>query len=103
MTRDVLPARRFAESIGFSVGSIPYVATLGFHDDGRIGEVFIAGPKSGSDAEINASDAAVILSIAMQHGIDPAAFRHAVKRDSYGRPTGPIGAVVDLLAGREGG
>lgn len=102
MTRESLPPRRFAENISFTIGRIPYVATLGFHEDGRIGEVFVAGPKSGSDAEINASDAAAILSIAMQHGVNPEVFRHAVKRDSRGIPTGPIGVVVDLLAGGEG-
>lgn len=71
--------------------------------DGCVGEVFVSDPKSGSDAEINASDAAAILFVAMQMGVSPKVFQKSVKRDSAGRPTGPIGAVVDLLAaGGEG-
>lgn len=98
MTREVLPARRFAENVSFFLGKILYSVTLGFYDDGRVGEVFIGGPKTGSDAETNARDAAAILSIAMQYGVPPSAFSTAVQRDSSGVPLGPIGAVVDLLA-----
>lgn len=63
-----------------------------------VGDVCFGGPKSGSDAETNTRDAAAILSIAMQHGVPPAAFATAVQRDSDGVPLGPIGAVVDHLA-----
>ncbi|UOK72999.1 hypothetical protein [Ancylobacter polymorphus] len=98
MTRELLPVRRFAESMSFTLGNIFYVVTLGYYDDGRVGEVFVGGPKSGSDAETNARDAAAILSIAMQYGVPPAAFATAVHRDSEGVPLGPIGAVVDHLA-----
>lgn len=103
MTREMLPVQRYAESMSFMLANIFYTVTLGYFDDGRVGEVFVGGPKSGSDAETNARDAAAILSIAMQYGVPPAAFRTAVQRDSSGVPLGPIGAVVDHLAARADG
>ncbi|MGA0561714.1 hypothetical protein ACO2RV_04635 [Ancylobacter sp. VNQ12] len=100
MTREFLPSRRAAASFDFLVGGICYTATLGYFDDGRVGEVFVDGPKSGSDAETNGSDAAAILSVALQYGVPPEAFTRSMQRDSEGRPLGPIGVVVDLLVAR---
>ncbi|QIB32649.1 hypothetical protein [Ancylobacter pratisalsi] len=99
MSREPLPVRRFSESRDFLAAGMSFTATLGFYDDGRVGEVFIDGPKAGSDAEVNASDAAVLLSILLQHDISPAVLRRGMARDEEGRPLGPIGAVVDMLAG----
>jgi hypothetical protein len=44
-------------------------------------------------------DAAVCLSIALQHGVPAEAIRSAVTRDSHGEPSGIVGAVLDLLHG----
>ena len=96
--RHALPARRASETLDFSHDGIRYTLTVGTYPDGRPGEVFIDGPKAGSGAQVNATDAAVILSIAMQHGVPVATLRAAVSRNAAGEPTGPIGAVLDLLA-----
>ena len=96
--RRALPARRSAETLDFSHDGIRYTLTVGFYPDGRPGEIFIDGPKAGSGAQVNATDAAVILSIAMQHGVPVETLRAAVSRNAAGEPTGPIGAVLDLLA-----
>lgn len=96
--RRALPDRRSAETLDFSHDGIRYTLTVGFYPDGQPGEIFIDGPKAGSGAQVNATDAAVILSIAMQHGVPVATLRAAVSRNAAGEPTGPIGAVLDLLA-----
>lgn len=101
MTREMLPARRAATSFDVNVRGVSYTATLGYYDDGRVGEVFVDGPKTGTDVETNASDAAAILSVALQHGVPPAALARSVQRDGDGRPLGPVGVLVDLLALRE--
>ena len=97
-TRISLPLRRHAESFDFEHSGIGYTVTIGSYPDGRPGEVFIDGPKAGSGAQINATDAAVILSIAIQHGVPVEVLRGAVSRNSQGEPQGPIGTVLDLLA-----
>ncbi|WP_428031513.1 hypothetical protein [Ancylobacter sp.] len=99
MTRETLPNRRPAESFDFEIGHIRYTATLGFYEDGRLGEVFLCGPKAGTDIEVNARDAAVVASIALQHGASPDVLRHGLSRDEEGRALSPIGKVLDLLAG----
>ena len=106
MTRENLPQRRANETFEFEYppeAPIRYMVTLGFLEDGRIGEVFVNGPKSGSGAAINAADSAVLLSIALQHGATVDALREApIARDSTGRPLGPIGRLIDMLATGEG-
>jgi hypothetical protein len=44
-------------------------------------------------------DAAVVCSIALQHGITVDVIRHALLRDSHGRASSPLGAVLDIIAG----
>ena len=98
MSREPLPTRRRSET--FSVSSsagIKYTVTAGFYDDGRPGEVFIDGLKAGSDAQINARDAAVVLSIALQYGAPIEVLRHAISRAPDGSPQGPVGAILDTL------
>lgn len=96
--RHALPLRRASETCDFSHDGICYTLTVGLYDDGRPGEIFIDGPKAGSGAQVNATDAAVILSIAMQHGVPVETLRAAVSRNAAGEPTGPIGAVLDRLS-----
>jgi hypothetical protein len=43
-------------------------------------------------------DAAVILSLALQHGADLDAIRKSQCRDSDGRALGPVGQALDLIA-----
>lgn len=103
MTRETLPARRAAENLDFAVRGVNYTATLGYYEDGRLGEVFLCGPKAGTDVQINAHDAAVVTSIALQHGAALDELRHGLQRSADGEALSVIGAVLDLLASREGG
>lgn len=102
MTRELLPNRRACESLEINARGVTYTATLGFYDDGRLGEVFLCGPKAGTDVEVNARDAAVVTSIALQHGASAEVLRHGLSRDEEGRALSPIGTVRDLLASGEG-
>ena len=47
----------------------PFTVTVGFFDDGAMGEVFVDSRKTGGDVEAIARDAAVLLSLALQHGL----------------------------------
>jgi len=95
--RDGLPNRRAAETIGFEHFGADFTMTAGCYADGRIGEIFINAGHANSALDALASDAAIAISFALQHGADLAAIRSAMKRNSQGQPSSPIGAALDLL------
>lgn len=99
MTRELLPARRHAETFEVEAGGYAstHLITLGRYADGRIGEVFINGGKSGELVEAIARDGAVLLSIALQHGASIETISHSITRDNQGHPSSIVGAVVDAL------
>jgi hypothetical protein len=101
VNRERLPNRRAAETFEVEVNGLRYTATVSRFTDGRIGELFLTNHKSNSAADVNARDAAITFSLAVQHGADPEAIRGALSRDSRGRASGPLGAALDLLFGDE--
>jgi hypothetical protein len=79
-----------------------YTGGIGRFEDGRIAEVFINGAKVGSAAEANAQDAAIVASLALQHGCPLETIRHALVRN--GGLAGPLVALLDEVESRsEGG
>ena len=93
-----LANRRASTTFSFKVGGLAYVATASRYPDGAVGEIFLSNHKSNSTADVNARDAAILLSIALQCGADINAIREALCRDSNGRALSPIGAALDLIA-----
>jgi hypothetical protein len=98
--RRTLPQRRRCETFEISFGGLArdHKVTLGFYEDGALGEVFIDFGKSGEVAEAIARDGAVLLSLALQYGAELSNIKSAVTRDAQGEPTSIIGAVVDRLS-----
>lgn len=96
--RQRLPNRRQSETFGFEHAGLKYTATASWFADGRLGEVFVSNGKADSQADANARDAAIVASIALQHGAPLDVVRGALLRDGRGRPSTPIGAALDLLA-----
>jgi hypothetical protein len=95
--RQVLPQRRRAETFTVIHWDQPFVVTVGFFDDGTPGEVFVDSHKTGGDVAI-ARDAAVVISLSLQHGAAVETLRHAITRSSNGAPSSILGAVIDALA-----
>jgi hypothetical protein len=95
-----LPNRRQAETFDLTVAGLRYTATVGRFADGRVGEIFLANHKINSAADSAARDSAIVFSIAVQSGADVESIRKALCRDSRGRPSGPLGAALDLFAER---
>ena len=100
--RQRLPYRRANQSFSFELNGLRFTATVSRFPDGRIGELFVNNHKAGNQVDTNAHDAAILLSLALQHGADVAAVRRALCRDSAGHALGPIAAALDLLAAEEG-
>jgi hypothetical protein len=97
VSRERLPNRREAETFDVEVAGQRYVATVGRHADGRIGELFLTNLKLNSQADTNARDSGIAFSFAVQHGADPRAIRLALCRDSQGRASGPLAKALDVL------
>lgn len=76
----------------------PFEVSVGFYHGGDVGEVFIAGSKSGTDFDGVCRDSAVLLSLALQYGVSLETIGHAVTRNSDGSPSTIVGRIVDELA-----
>ena len=97
MMRQLLPQRRPAETFDLWFWNQSFSVTIGFYPNGAVGEVFIDGGKSGQDIQSTARDAAVVLSLALQHGVPSETIRHAVTRGASEEPASILGAVVDSI------
>ncbi len=106
MTRRALPARRPSETIEVPWRGHSLTITVGFHPaDGAPLEVF-ADTRKGGELGATLADACVAISLALQHGVPPAALVHSIAREpdpaageDAVRPASPVGAILDLLAG----
>jgi ribonucleoside-diphosphate reductase alpha chain len=97
MTRERLSNRRPHESFAFAHAGVRYTAGIGRFPDGRLAEVFLNGAKCGTDADTAAKDAAIVASLALQHGVLCDVIRRALTRNRDGTASGPLGAALDLL------
>lgn len=108
MPREKLPERRRAVKIHFDHvlewgpknlpgKTIPYSATLGYYDDGRLGEIFLEYVKASTMMDIAVRDAAIVLSIGLQYGMDPEALVDSFLQDALGRPEGVLGQLMRKL------
>lgn len=118
-SRTRLPNRRPLITETLVVGGQAIEASVGFDAAGRPRELFLSGAKDGTDLAAILDDASVVLSVALQHGVPPAALVRSVARlptaslalpcldqSSDGArksPASVIGAALDLVASFEGG
>ena len=97
--RQNLPTRRESTTFNFEAeGGLRYVASVSRFPDGTLGEIFLNNHKASSAADVNACDAAVVCSIALQFGVPSEVIRSAVMRDAKGAARGPLGRALDILA-----
>jgi hypothetical protein len=97
--RTRLPNRRLNQTQEFNRDGINIKMTIGFKPDGNIGEVFLNADRADSMLDVLMSDAAIICSLALQHGVPLEQIAHAIKRDKLGLASSPIGAAIDRIAG----
>jgi hypothetical protein len=100
--RQRLPSPRASDTFDFEVGGLHYCATISRFADGRIGEIFLANHKAGSQADTAARDSAIVFSLAVQYGADLETIRRGLCQDGCGRASGPLGRALDLIAQHEG-
>ncbi len=110
--RQRLPNRRPSHTETLAVAGQTFTVTVGFGPEtGRPCEVFLTAGKEGSLIGAMLADAAVVISVALQHGVPAKALAKSVGRLpenpvtpadlDQGRPArlpaSPIGAVLDLI------
>lgn len=111
--RQRLPDRRPAISEVIEIGGQTYTATAGIDlSVPGVREVFLSAAKEGSGMDAILGDAAVVISVALQHGVPvealaksvarvrtapPAPEELGVERLSKTAPASAIGAALDFL------
>ena len=89
-----LPNRRTAEVLDFEHAGHRWTATIGRFSNGNVAEIFL-DTKPSPLADM-AQDAAILASIALQHGATLLAVRHAIAARG-----GPLAAALEMI-GRAG-
>ncbi len=110
--RQRLPNRRPSHTETLEVGGQAFTATIGFDpESGQPCELFLDAHKRDSMFGSMLADAAVVISVALQHGVSGEALARSVGRLPAGPvapadldgapgqkvPASPIGAALDLL------
>jgi hypothetical protein len=93
-----LPNRRASETFEIESQGLKYSATIARYSDGSLAEIFLQNHKAGSMAGINAQDAAVVCSLALQYGVPLDVISKALMRDAHGRASGPLATALDAIA-----
>jgi hypothetical protein len=60
-------------------------------------EVFLNAQKVNTQADVLASDGAILMSMLLQYGCPPADIAHAMKRNPDGSPASPLGRAAAFL------
>jgi hypothetical protein len=96
--RQRLNNRRAHTLFDFEAMGMHFTGSVSRYSDGRISEIFLDNHKCGSAIGTLVRDMAITFSFAVQHGADAAAIQRALSRDDQGRPLGPLGVALDLIA-----
>jgi hypothetical protein len=99
--RKRLPNRRGAIAFELEHGGHRFRAHVGCFANGSPGELFLDAAKQNSGLDALAADAAILISLLLQHGATPAEIGHALRRSPNDAPASLIGAVVDELHATE--
>jgi hypothetical protein len=86
-----LPDRRPAQIAIFEHDGRRYRATFGTFGDGKLGEIFIDTGKANSALQQHSDDAAVLVSLLLQHGVAPKTIKQSI--------SGPIRTALDIWIG----
>jgi hypothetical protein len=101
--RKVPPNRRASETITFkwpanSHRAPTYFVSSSKSDNGSIYEIFVASARPSSPMADVIRDASIIISLALQHGVDINTLRHSITRLNDNSAASIIGRALDLIA-----
>lgn len=93
MNRLRLPNRRRSTTHDLTFDDQSFTVSVGFDQIGRARELFIRGQRPDSALDRLCTDASIAISLALQHGVEPAVLAKAV-----GAKGSVIGAALAVLA-----
>lgn len=104
--RMVLPHRRPSVTVFAEWQGHPITVTVGFCPASAAPREVFADAVKGGQMQATLADACVLISLALQHGLPPAALAKSLARcpdvlagGGADMPASPIGAIVDLIDG----
>ena len=99
MARQRLPNRRPNETVAVIHDGHAYSITLGLHPaTGQVQEIFAHDAKMDSAMDRILDDVCILLSILLQHGVDPSSFIGSMGRlGPGGEPASIVGRLAGLL------
>ena len=95
--RHPLPSRRQSTTQRLTFEGHKFHITIGFYDDGTPGEVFCDVGKTPQAVQQIISDACIVISIALQHGVPGEALGKSLPRADNGKCYTVIGVICNLL------
>jgi len=101
--RNNLPHRRSSIIFTLEFQGEQYDVTTGFYDSGSFGEIFInrvrdkTAAKLGQHLEAVCRDSAILMSLALQYGVNLLDLKHSITRDDDGVPMSIVGAIIDSI------
>lgn len=105
MGRVDLPDRRYSANREIEFKGSKFTVTVGFNNEGEPKEVFADGAKQGSALAAIVSDACVLVSVSLQHGISASELGESLGREpdplrgqGADRPASPIGIIIEAVA-----
>lgn len=99
--REMLPNRRRCETTEFVLNGVKYTGSVGYYEDGRIGELFLDAFKSGTDLQIGNCDEAIFTSLALQHGCPVETICAAASRGKDDKSSRASVRLLEIIRGRE--
>ncbi len=95
--RQPLSPRRKNQSMELVFDSMRFQLTVGFYPNGRIGEVWLNGPRPDSALYHITQDACVLISHLLQRFVSPHTLFDSMPRKADGSSASVIGAIIELL------
>lgn len=83
MTRRTLPDRRPSITHRMMHGGIEFHVSVGYAENGHVGEVFIGSDKRSGEVDVMARDFGLVLSLLLQHGCTVDVISAAVGKGSF--------------------
>lgn len=97
MERRKLPDQRASVTHTERLGPFDLYVTVGFYEDGSLGEVFVKISKHGSDISGLLSMLAMTISVALQHGVPWPVLEKKYRLVRFGEQNTAYTSVVDAL------
>jgi len=92
------PSRWQNRTLEFAFQGFRYQLTVGFYPDGRIGEVTLAGPRSGSALAYIALDSCALVNELLQRYVSVETLTELIQRTPEGGAESIIGEIILQLA-----